>query len=130
MQLKILLPTEIFADLSGVTSIVAETRDGSFGLLENRLDCVAVLAPGIFTYETKDQGAVYLALDEGVLVKTGTDVLVSVRQAIGGSDLTQLHEAVKKRFLTLDQEERNVRDMVARMESSFAGRLAEFQHGR
>jgi F-type H+-transporting ATPase subunit epsilon len=130
MQLKILLPTEVFADLSGVSSIVAETRDGSFGLLENRLDCVAALAPGIFTYEANEQGAVYLALDEGVLVKTGTDVLVSVRQAIGGTDLTQLHEAVKNRFLTLDQEERTVRDMVARMESSFGGRLAEFQHGR
>lgn len=130
MQLKILLPAEVFADLSGVSSIVAETRDGSFGLLEHRLDCVAALAPGIFTYETNEHGAVYLALDEGVLVKTGTDVLVSVRQAIGGTDLTQLHEAVKKRFLTLDREERNVRDMVARMESSFVGRLAEFQHGR
>ena len=130
MQLKILLPTEVFADLSGVSSIVAETRDGSFGLLENRLDCVAALAPGIFTYETKEHATVYLALDEGVLVKTGTDVLVSVRQAIGGTDLLELHEAVKKRFLTLDQEERNVRDMVARMESSFVGRLAEFQHAR
>ena len=130
MQLKILLPTEVFADLSGVSSIVAETRDGSFGLLENRLDCVAALAPGIFTYETKEHATVYLALDEGVLVKTGTDVLVSVRQAIGGADLLELHEAVKKRFLTLDREERNVRDMVARMESSFVGRLAEFQHAR
>jgi F-type H+-transporting ATPase subunit epsilon len=41
-----------------------------------------------------------VAVDEGVLVKTGMDVLVSVRRAIGGTDLGQLHEAVEKEFLT------------------------------
>jgi len=41
--------------------------------------------------------------NEGVLVKTGLDVLVSVRRAIGGTDLGQLHAAVEKEFLTLDE---------------------------
>ena len=61
-------------------------------------------------------GTVYLAVDEGVLVKTGANVLVSVRHAIGGTDLGQLHEAVKREFLTLDERERNVRTAVAKME--------------
>jgi F-type H+-transporting ATPase subunit epsilon len=73
---------------------------------------------------------VYLAVDEGVLVKAGADVLVSVRHAIGGTDLGQLHEAVKREFLTLDQSERNVRAAVVKMESSLIGRFAEFQHER
>ena len=46
MNLKVLLPFEIFADKTGVSRIVAETREGSFGLLPHRLDCVAALAPG------------------------------------------------------------------------------------
>ena len=100
MNLKILLPFEIFAEKTEVSRIVAETREGSFGILPHRLDCVAALAPGILTYETKEEGAVYLAVDEGVLVKAGADVLVSVRHAIGGTDLGQLHEAVKREFLT------------------------------
>ena len=129
MHLKILVPTEIFADETCVSDIVAETAEGSFGLLEHRLDCVAAIMPGILTYTT-GRGTFYVAVDEGVLVKTGADVLVSVRHAIGGTDLGQLHEEIKRRFLTLDQEERAVRDMVARMESDFAGRLAELQHGR
>jgi F-type H+-transporting ATPase subunit epsilon len=128
MHLKILVPTDIFADETGVTGIVAETGEGSFGLLEHRLDCVAALTPGILTYTT-EHGTVYLAVDEGVLVKTGTDVLVSVRHAIGGTNLGQLHDEIKQRFLTLDREERMVRDMVAKMESGFVGRLAELQHG-
>ena len=129
MHLKILLPTEVFADETGVSDIVAETPDGSFGLLEHRLDCVAPIAPGILTYKGA-RGTVYLAVDEGVLVKTGADVLVSVRHAIGGTNLGQLHDEIKRKFLTLDQEERTVREMVAKMETGFVGRLEEFQNGR
>ena len=71
MDLKVLLPFQIFAEKTGVSRIVAETREGSFGLLPHRLDCVAALAPGILTYETKSDGEVFVAVDEGVLVKTG-----------------------------------------------------------
>jgi F-type H+-transporting ATPase subunit epsilon len=130
MQLKILLPFKIFAEQSEVLRIVAETPEGSFGLLPHRLDCVAALVPGILTYDTKQDGTVYLAVDEGVLVKAGPDVLVSVRRAIGGTDLGQLHEAVTRDFLTLDDEERKVRDAIAKMEGGFIARLAELQHGR
>jgi len=47
MHLKVLLPFQIFAEKTDVSRIVAETREGSFGLLPHRLDCVAALAPGI-----------------------------------------------------------------------------------
>jgi F-type H+-transporting ATPase subunit epsilon len=130
MNLKILLPSEIFAEKSDVLRIVAETHEGSFGILPHRLDCVAALSPGIITYESKDDGTIYLAVDEGVLVKTGADVLVSVRRAIGGTDLNQLHDAVKRQFLALNEDERNVRAAVAKMEAGLIGRFAEFQHER
>jgi F-type H+-transporting ATPase subunit epsilon len=128
MNLKILLPFQIFADKSDVKRIVVETSDGSVGLLPHRLDCVAALVPGILVYETVDEGTVYVAVDEGVLVKTGAQVLVSVRQAVGGTDLGQLHDAVKRDFLALDEQQRNVRAAVARIEGGFLQRLAEFEH--
>ena len=128
MRLKILLPFGIFAEEAGVSRIVAETREGSFGLLPHRLDCVAALAPGILTYENEGQGEVYAAVDAGVLVKTGLDVLVSVRRAIGGTDLGQLHALVEKEFLSLDERERSVRSVMSKMESDFISRLAEFHH--
>ena len=87
MHLKVLLPFQTFAEKTGVLRIVAETREGSFGLLPHRLDCVAELSPGILIYETKAEGETYVAVDEGVLVKTGPDVLVSVRRAMGGNRL-------------------------------------------
>jgi F-type H+-transporting ATPase subunit epsilon len=128
MNLKVLLPFRIFAEKTDVVRIVAETREGSFGLLTHRRDCVAALAPGILIYETKAQGEVYLALDEGVLVKTGLDVLVSVRNAIGGTDLGQLRDSVEQEFLNLNEREQSVRSVMAKMESGFIRRLAEFHH--
>jgi len=129
MTLKILLPFKIFAEKTDVLRIVAGTRDGSsFGLLPHRLDCAAALAPGILTYETEVDGEVYVAVDEGVLVKIGIDVLVSVRNAIGGVNLSQLREAVDREFLTLNEQEKSVRSVLAKLESGFIHRLATFHH--
>jgi len=128
MNLKVLLPFQVFAEKTGVLSIAAETREGSFGLLPHRLDCVAVLVPGILTYQTDSAGEIFVAVDEGVLVKTGPDVLVSVRRAIGGTDLGQLRDAVEKEFLALDDHEKSVRSVVAKLETGFLRRFATFQH--
>ncbi len=129
MRLKVLLPFQVFAEVDGVQRIVAETPHGSFGLLPRRLDCVAVLAPGILTYETAAEGEIYVAVDEGVLVKAGPDVLVSVRNAIGGMSLGNLREAVEREFVNLDEGERQVRAVLARLETGFVRRFAEFHRG-
>ncbi|PKO59062.1 MAG: F0F1 ATP synthase subunit epsilon [Betaproteobacteria bacterium HGW-Betaproteobacteria-17] len=127
MNLKLLLPFQIFAEVRGVSRLVAETRGGSFGLLPQRLDCVAALTPGILIYETAADGEVFVAVDEGVLVKTGAQVLISVRRALRGSDLAQLREAVEQEFLTLDENEQGVRSLMAKLESGFLRRFATFQ---
>ncbi len=126
MQLKILLPDHVFGEIPNVTRVVVEARGGSFGILPHRLDCVAALVPGILTYATDTTGDVYVAVDEGVLVKAGGEVLVSVRHAIGGADLGHLRQAVEREFLTLDDREKNVRTAVAKLESGLARRFMEF----
>ena len=128
MHLKVLLPFQVFAENIGVSRIVAETHEGSFGLLPHRLDCVAALVPGILIYEDEAENEVYVAVDEGVLVKAGLKVLVSVRNAIGGTDLGQLREAVDREFLNLNQREQTVRSVMAKLESGFIRRLAEFHN--
>jgi len=128
MKLKVLLPFRVFAEKEGVKRIVAESRAGSFGLLPHRLDCVASLAPGILVFETEAEGEVCMAVDEGILVKSGADVLVSVRNAIGGTDLGKLREAVEQEFLNLDEQEKSVRSVLAKLESGFIRRFAEFHH--
>lgn len=127
MNLRILLPYQVFADKKDVKRIVAETHQGSFGILPQRLDCTAALVPGILTYESEADGEVFLAVDEGILVKVGHEVTISVRNAIGGSNLGQLHESVQKEFLNIDEREKNVRSVMAKLEIGFIRRLEEFR---
>ena len=128
MNLRICAPFRVFTETSDVARIIVETRDGSFGLLPHRLDCVAALVPGILIYESETEGEVFVAIDEGVLVKTGFEVHVSVRNAIGGTDLKTLRDSVEREFLSLNERERNVRSVLAKMESGFIRRLVEFGH--
>ena len=128
MQLKILLPFRVFAEKTDVLRVVAESRSGAFGLLPNRLDCAAALVPGILVYETASEGEICLAVDQGVLVKAGSEVLVSVRNAIGGMDLGALRQAIEREFLNLDEQEKNVRSIVAKLEGSFIRRFAALHH--
>lgn len=128
MTLRVLLPFEIFADETGVASIVVETAQGSFGLLPRRLDCVAALVPGILSYESAAHGEVFVAVDEGVLVKTGPAVVISVRRALRGTALARLRDTVEQEFLTLDAQEEEMRTAMARLETGFLRRFATL-HG-
>lgn len=128
MHLKVLLPFRVFAEIEGVKRIVVQTRQGSMGLLPRRLDCVAALAPGILLWETETDGEVYAAVDEGVLVKAGAEVLISVRNAIGGTDLGKLRAAVESEFLNRNAQEKSVRVALAKLEVGLVRRLATFQN--
>lgn len=130
MHLKILLPFGVALDRADVVRIVAETRSGSFGILPRRRDCVAALAPGILVFETRSDGEAYAALDEGVLTKTGGLVLVAVRNAILGARLQELRKAVQDEFLQLNEQERGMRQTLAKIESGFIHRMARFHHER
>lgn len=125
MSLKILLPFRIFLDIENVKNIVAETSGGSYGILPQRLDCVAALVPGIFTYQTDKVN--YLAIDEGVMIKAGTQVVVSVHNAIGGADLGKLHESVEKEFIELGDQEKSVRLVIAKLESGLIQSMEKFR---
>ena len=128
MHLKILLPFRVFAEHDGVARIVADTADGFFGILPRRLDGVAALVPGILVFEAGDGGEQIVAVDEGVLVKTGRDVMVSVRNAVGGDDLGQLRETVEREFLKFGEREQSVRSVLAKLETSFVRRMMDLRH--
>ena len=84
MNLKILLPFRVFIEKTDVARIIAETDAGSLGVLPRRLDFVTTLRPGIMTFQVNGENETYVAVDEGVLVKTGAEVLVSVQEWLIG----------------------------------------------
>jgi F-type H+-transporting ATPase subunit epsilon len=130
VNLRILLPFSVYADVGDVRRIVVETNDGSYGLLPNRLDCVMALVPGILLYETAGGMEKFVAVADGVLVKSGAEVLVSVRNAIEGAALPQLRATVEKEFRAVNEEEAAVQSALARVEGDLIQRLTDVHYGR
>jgi F-type H+-transporting ATPase subunit epsilon len=118
MHLKLLLPTEILLH-QDVIKITAEGGHGSFCLLPQHIDLVTNLVPGIFSFESETGEEIFLAVDEGILVKQGTKVRVSVRNAVYGKSLETLHKTVEQQFRTLDKREKLARNVLSRLETSF-----------
>jgi F-type H+-transporting ATPase subunit epsilon len=127
MRLEVLLPSEVFASEHDVSRVVAQTSAGSYGLLPRRLDCVAALVPGVLMFSTATGGEVFIAVDEGVLVKSGLNVVVAVRRAVRGVDLATLRELVTRQFIHQDAEGMQLRSAMARAESGFMRGLARYE---
>lgn len=117
MTLRILLPEKVLLERT-VRKVVAEGESGSFGLLPRHVDFVEPLVPGILSFVAGDDDEeVFVAVDEGMLVKCGRVVFVSVRNAVVGPELGTLEETVRDRFQHIDEHEDAMRTALAKMES-------------
>jgi F-type H+-transporting ATPase subunit epsilon len=124
MHLKLILPTEILVNQT-VTKVTAEGGNGSFCLLPQHIDWISNLLPGILSFELETGEEMFLAIDEGILIKQGEQVLVSVRNAVRGNNLETLQQAVQQQFRHLDEREQRARSMLARLETSFVREFME-----
>lgn len=125
MKLKVLLPTQVLVDKE-VSKVTAEAENGYFTLLPRHIDFVAALVPGLLSYEAEGRER-FLAVDEGVLVKCGSEVMVSTRNAIEGGELGELERIVEEKFKILDDKEKTARSAIAKIEAGFIRRFLEVQ---
>jgi F-type H+-transporting ATPase subunit epsilon len=129
MRLRVLLPTEVLLDTE-VAKVVAEAENGSFCLLPRHIDFVAALVPGILRYATLHGEEGFVGVDAGTLVKRGDDVLASVVNAVHGRELGRLSATVQERFRHLDEDERQARGALARLEAGALRRFYELERIR
>ncbi|MEA5114605.1 MAG: F0F1 ATP synthase subunit epsilon [Geobacteraceae bacterium] len=122
MKLSVLLPTGMLVDQE-VTKVTAEAENGSFCLLPRHIDFVAALVPGLLSFENEAGEEEFLAVDEGILVKCGQEIMVSTRNAVSGAPLGQLRQTVEKRFRVLDDREQQAREVLARLEADLVVRF-------
>ena len=126
MRLKLLTPIEVLVDET-VAKINAEGPEGMFCLLPRHRDWVAALVPGIVGFVTLDGRETFVAVDQGVLVKCGDEVLLSVRRAVRDCDLACLRDVVETRFRYYDDQEKAARSAIARLEAGVIRRFLELQ---
>jgi len=122
MNLKIVLPTKVFLEESA-RKVSAEAENGAFVLLPQHIDYATSLVPGILSFDDTNCQEHLVAVDEGLLVKVGQEVLVSVKRALGGTDLEALERLVDEEFRRLDEIEQKTRAAIARLEVNFRRHL-------
>ena len=124
MELRLLLPGRVLIS-APASKVTAEGREGSFCLLPDHIDFVAELVPGLLCYVDSDDHECFVAVDEGVLVKRGREVLVSSRHAVLGDSIDSLRSTVRSEFLAIDSRERNARSALARLERDLFERFVQ-----
>ena len=124
MKLKVLLPTEVLLD-EHITKITAEAEDGSFCLLPRHIDFLTALVPGLLSFETPGGKERFLAIDEGILIKCGSEVLISTGHAVEGKNLGALEQTITDQFLVLDEHEKKARAAATKLEADLIRRLME-----
>ncbi len=128
MKLKILIPTQVLINRE-VTKVIAEAENGHFCLLPHHIDFVAALVPGILSYTTVTGEELFVAVDQGILVKCAQEVFVSTLNAVEGKTLETLKQTVIEQFQVLDEKERLTRSAVAQFEASMMRHFKELGHG-
>lgn len=127
MHLKVILPHQVFLDQNGVQRIIISASQGSMGILPHRLDCIVPLVPGILVYETDVGQEEYLALDMGIMVKMGFEIVTAVRRAVKGDDLHELRARIDMEFRKQDEQEKQVRVALTRMQNELVRRFVELK---
>lgn len=113
------IPERIVLKDEHVVRLVTGTKAGSHGILPHRRDLVAPLAPGILTYED-DQGIEhYVALDEGILLKSGLAVQVTARRAVVSDDLATLRDQLESALKTVSEHEAQTQRILEKFEDDF-----------
>lgn len=126
MSVTLRLPTETLFE-GRANHIGAVAPDGAFGILPNHADFVTALVPSVLTLRQTDGSEEIFGLDEGLLVKKGAKVVVVALRGVRGDDLSTLKDTVEVSFIQMDEEERQARSALSRLEADMVRRFAELQ---
>jgi len=125
MTVKVIEPSGVLLEQEAV-KVVAEALNGSFCLLSRHIDFVAALVPGILVLTSADGEETFLAVDEGVLVKRGPEVLVSTWNALEGK-LGELQPAVLAELREMSEQEKRARLALDRLEATLVHQLLDLE---
>lgn len=128
MQLELCRPTGVLWRRS-VSKILAPGLHGSFCILPKHADAVAVIKPGIVSYVSEGKTR-YVAVDEGVLTKQGSRLILATLRALEGTHLETLAEELSTLLKSQTEDERRTRSTLAGLESKITRGLAGLEQQR
>lgn len=122
MNLKVMTPYSVVLN-TPVSQVTVEAVDGFFTLKPKHMDFVNALKAGILTYKKEGKES-FVACNRGVVVKNGEEVSVSTPLAILGESLEDLKKKIAIDFQTMEEERKEVRLSMARLEVGLTKGLA------
>lgn len=123
MQLSVVLPLKVFLE-EETDKVVGMGLRGGFCLRPRHVDMATALIPGILSWWADGEER-FVAVNGGILVKSGDEVRVATRHAVSG-ELGHLREAVDAMTEELDEGERAARTALARLEARFVRGVLDF----
>lgn len=128
MHLKVMMPEQIIADLE-VNKIIAEAHNGFFCLKPRHVDFTSALRAGILYYYIEDEERL-TAIDNGILVKCGKEVLVSALNAIKGDSLTELEKQVRQQFSRAEEAEEAAVTALRNLEAELVQHFVDLEKNK
>ncbi|HZW98540.1 MAG TPA: hypothetical protein VFF10_00635 [Trueperaceae bacterium] len=124
MRLLLSVPTGVLVD-SRVTKVSAESDVGSFTMLPRHADGAVLLRPGLLSYVSEEGEEVFVAVDEGVLVKSDEDVRVACQRAVVAGGLESAVAALRDHLSYQNENERRAKTALLRLEAEVVRRLGD-----
>jgi len=126
MNVILRLPTKTLFE-GRASHVGAVAANGAFGILPNHVDLVTAIVPSVLTLRLTDGSEEIFGLDEGLLVKKGHEVVVNALRGVRGDDLATLQDTVESSFIQMDEDERQARSALSRLEADMVRRFGELQ---
>ncbi len=124
MKLKVVTPSKVVVD-TRVRKVTVQGADGSRTYLPRHIDFVTAVIPSVMSWQPADGEEQFAAVDEGIIVKAGDEILVSTTYAVHGPGLGQLRETVEGQFEQRGEREKSARTALAKLEASIVRRFME-----
>lgn len=125
MRLLVSTPFARVLDVD-IEKIHAPTQRGDWCLLPRHADLVMEIVPGILTHHANGEQAA-IALNTGLLVKAGDEVLIASDQAVISDCLADLTHAVQEQFLRQSEDEKRAQTALAHIETGLIRNLIDLE---
>jgi F-type H+-transporting ATPase subunit epsilon len=117
-------------EMKTIDDVIKIKADGAFGrfcILPRHIDICMSIEPCVLEYTSVSSHVSYCAIDEGILVKKSKIVYLAVKREIDGKDLGFIKKEAMRNISALEDNEKNTRAGIARLEYEFARRIAEMK---
>ena len=124
MNLQVVTRGETIVD-ERVKKVTIDGAEGSRTYLPRHIDFVTAAVPSVMSWLSAEGDERFAAIDEGIVVKVGDELLVSTQYAVQGQELGRLRRMIDEEFEARSEHETMTRSALARLEASIVRRFME-----